>query len=351
MTSYRTKQHEFLTNLYHGRSTRPAFCWMPPVLDLFRYPGGEFTLSDTPIREIGAIMEQQYDRHVRCHQAVGDDGVPIMKISTGTHIYATAFGCDVHTFADNNPCALPLVSTASQADALEEPKIENSRVLMRIIEMFDEMKRRLGHDVDFGPPDMQTGFDTAALIWDKTSFLCAMVDPDEKDALKRLTEKCARLFKAFVQLLRDMYPTLSPCHCPETWTPPSLGPWVSNDECGSMSVAMFEEFCLPELVDLAETFGGLGMHCCAAAEHQFPSFQKIPNFYAFNRVSSGKGYLPLLDHFAGEGSPVHVLAWLSDEQTAELLARAPAGTRFIFNLMGAEEPDAQAWLDRMHALL
>ena len=74
-----------------------------------------------------------------------------------------------------------------------------------------------------------------------------------------------------------------------------MGPWLSNDECGAFSTVMFEELCLPEFVDLAETFGGLGMHCCAGAEHQFESFRKIPGFYTFNRVAAQRGYASLAD--------------------------------------------------------
>jgi hypothetical protein len=58
-----------------------------------------------------------------------------------------------------------------------------------------------------------------------------------------------------------------------------MAPWASNDECGAISPAAFERFRLPKLVDPAESFGGLGMHCCADAEHQFSLFQRIPGFH------------------------------------------------------------------------
>ena len=64
---------------------------------------------------------------------------------------------------------------------------------------------------------------------------------------------------------------------------------------------------------LSDTFGGIGMHCCADAEHQFPGFNKIRNFYAFNRVQSKHGYRPILEHFGGPGAPVHCLAWGADD--------------------------------------
>ena len=351
MSNNFSTQRRLLRDIYcGGEYSGPGFCCLPPSREVFEYPGGEFSLSQTPIGQIGEIMERQYIEDVRFHEAVGDDGVPLVSVMTGTQIYASAFGCEAHVMPDTMPCAKPLVFSAVEADAIKEPKVEDCRNLMRIFELIDEIKRRLGNEIDLGPPDMQTGFDTAALIWDKTSFLCAMLDPEERDAVKRLSEKCAQLFKNFVAMLRKSASTMSPCHCPGTWTPPSLGPWVSNDECGNMNTALFEEFCLPEMIELSETFGGLGMHCCATAEHQFESFKKIPNFYGFNRGENSNGYLPLLEHFGGPGSPVHVLGWISDEDTAELISRAPVGTRFIFNLMGEAEEAAKTWLEQMRAL-
>jgi hypothetical protein len=107
---------------------------------------------------------------------------------------------------------------------------------------------------------------------------------------------------------------------------------------------------ISELVALAKTFGGLGMHCCADAEHQFESFRKIPGWYAFNRVASGNGYDSLLEHFGGEAAPVHVLAWLSEEDIEHLVRNAPEGTRFIFNLCGTTIEEAKIWLDKMRTL-
>ena len=117
-----------------------------------------------------------------------------------------------------------------------------------------------------------------------------------------------------------------------------------------MSPEMFEEFCLPELNDLADTFGGVGMHCCADAEHQFPGFNKINNLYGFNRVSSKRGYLPLLEHFAGPAGPVHCLAWVPEDIMEQLITQAPAGTRFIFTNMNADDEAAAEWLAKGRSL-
>ena len=352
MSETKAKQNEiFLRNLYtHGLFERHAFTCSPKGVKIFEHPDYDFTISDKPVENWVSWMVENYRQQVEMLEAVGDDSVPRAKLLTGTHIYAAAFGCNVHRFSDDNPCAVPFVFSAKEAERVEVPDIWKSPVLYRIFELAQATQKELGKDVLLGPPDMQTGFDTAALIWDKTDFLCAMLDEDDSESLRRLTAKCAELFKTFLTEFRKEFPLCSPCHCPQVWAPPEMGPWMSNDECGVLSVEMFEDFCLPELIDLAETFGGLGMHCCAAAEHQFESFKKIPGFYGFNRVAAEKGYTPLLDHFTGNEAPVNVLSWISEKDIKTLICKAPSDTRFIFNLGGASIDEAKHWLERMHQI-
>jgi len=341
----------FLAGLWRGEHcARPGFICLPASGGIFE-PPGDYTLSDQPVGQwVGRVVED-YQRQVKMLEALGDDAVPLAPLSTGTHVYAAAFGCRVHTYTDNNPAAMPLVRTAAEADALQMPDVWKSPTLYRVFELAHAVQRELGQEAPVGSPDAQTGFDTACLVWNKQDLYLAMMDRQDKEAVKRLTQKCSRLLQTFWIELRREFPTIAPCHCPPVWTPPESAPQVSNDECGSMSAAMFEEFCLPELVDLSRTFGGLGMHCCADAEHQFALFNRIPGFQYFNRVAARRGYLPLLDHFAGPAAPAHVLAWVEEDQIAALLGQAAPGTRFVFVRMGTQSvAEGRAWLDRMHAL-
>jgi hypothetical protein len=345
------RNRTFLRNIYEkGPFQGHAFLTCPEAIPLHQWPGGDYTLSDRPVKEWVPWVVENYRRAVAHSRATGDDAVPVAKLMTGTHLYAAAFGCPVHQSADNPACALPRAMNAAEADALPEPDIATSRTLIRVLELADLVRRELGPDVPLGPPDIQTGFDTAALVWEKQDFLCAMAM--EPDAVKRLADKCAHLLKAFLGELRREFPNMVPCHCPGVWCPPEMGWWASNDECGAMSTPMFEEFCLPELVDLARTFGGFGMHCCADAEHQFDEFRQIPGFYAFNRVGARQGWLTILDHpgLTGPKGPVFVLAWVSDQDTETLIRTAPPGTRFIFENRSPDVATARAWLDRMRSI-
>ena len=345
------KNKNFLTNIYRkGPFQGHGFVCQSQFMGVHEHPDYDFTISDKPVENWVPWVVENYERQVCMTAQLGDDSVPLAGLNTSTHIYAAAFGCEVHSFPDSPACALPLLNTAKEADSLVTPDIWKSPTLYRIFELAHAVQKELGKNVCLGPPDMQSGFDTAALIWNKTNFLCAMGDESEKEAVKRLVAKCAVLFKEFIVEFRKEFPNCSPCHCPRVWAPPEMGPWLSNDECGAFSVEMFEEFCLPELVDIAETFDGLGMHCCADAEHQFESFKKIPNFYAFNRVAAQRGYTPLLDHLSGHSGPVHVLAWIGEDDIEQLIRNALDGTRFIFVLAEKTLEEAKLWLERFREI-
>jgi hypothetical protein len=51
---------------------------------------------------------------------------------------------------------------------------------------------------------------------------------------------------------------------------------------GSVSPKLFDEIFLPELSDLSARYGGLGMHCCANARHQWEGFKRIPGLRLLN---------------------------------------------------------------------
>lgn len=313
---------------------------------------GDYTTSDRPVGDFVPGIVEHYRRWIALSAAVEDDAVPFASFFTGTHLYAVCFGAKPHFYPDNNPYAEPLVAHAAEADRLPEPKLENCRPLMRVLELAAAVRRELGLGVTLGPPDMQTGFDTMCILWDKTDLLYAMIDQPE--VVKRLAGKCGRLLRSFITAYRHEFPNTTFGHCPYTWTPPEFGPWVSNDECGIMSPEMFEEFCLPELIELSNTFGSLGMHCCANAQHQFARFRRIPNLYAFNRVPTGVGWEGdnALEVLGGPEGPVMVPGWVSLDDMATLLRKAPSGTRFIFNSSPLDNVEsAKIWMDGAQRLI
>ena len=101
-----------------------------------------------------------------------------------------------------------------------------------------------------------------------------------------------------------------------------------------MSVAMFEDFCVPTLASLSESFGGIFIHCCATADHQYGNVRKIPNLRGLNRVFQAPGPRPAIEAFSGQ--TVLMMAWMAEEQIHELLEMALPDTRYLFDMSGLD---------------
>ena len=97
-----------------------------------------------------------------------------------------------------------------------------------------------------------------------------------------------------------------------------------------MSPAMLEVFFLPSLNDLSREFGGIFVHCCATADHQYPMFNKVPNLRGINRVFQAAGPRPAIEAFSGR--TVLVMGWADERGVCDLLDMALPDTRFLFNV-------------------
>ena len=306
---------------------------------------GYFLCSNRPARDWAPWIAARYEAMVKQTDAIQDDCVPYATLTTNTGAFAAAFGCKLHTYTgmETNACALPAVETAAEADALPEPDPRTATTLARFMDLAHAVRERLGPDIPIGVPDVQSPFDIAALVWRKENLLMAMYE--EPEAVHRLVDKCHRLLRGFMLSFKQEFPNSNLCHCPTAWAPPEFGIWLSEDEAGTMSTAMFDTFCLPSLQDLSRTFGGMFMHCCAAADHQYPSFRKIPNLRGLNRVFQAPGPQPAIDAFSGE--TVLMQAWLAEDHVRQFLSMARPNTRFLFNLSSMKAEDAKPVVERL----
>lgn len=344
MTAAILENRDFLADLYAGPFRGHAIIMEPESPASEDWSPGDFSCSDRPLSEWLPVLLQCYENRLQWHMACDDDSVPFVKLRTGTQLFAAAFGCPVHVYPDSPPIALPLVNTAEEADALELPDMDHPP-FNRVFEMAQRVRERVGPEVPIGVPDIQSPFDIAALVWRKEEFLVATLE--HPDAVKRLVDKCRRLLIAFFdRFLREAGEcTLN--HCPNAWVPAELGIGASEDEVGSLSTSMFEEFCLPGLADLSQRYGGLFMHCCAAADHQYPGFRKIPRLRGINRVFQEPGPGPAIETFSGE--TVFMVAWTPEEQVYDMLDLARPDTRFLFNMPGQPLDESRQTYERIRA--
>jgi hypothetical protein len=333
------RNRRFLTDLYAGPF--PGHAVIFDAEPLPRHPHGDYSTATQPVREWVPFYLEQYERRVRLLEQIDHDDVPYVNLHTHTGVFAAAFGCPMHHFADSLDAAQPIVRTAGEADRLQQPNLD-SPSLSRYFELADLVRERVGPDVPIAGPDYQSPFDIAALVWRKEDLYLAIHDNPE--AVKRLVAKCHALLEAFWIELRRRYPQCNGCHCPPVWSPPHLGCSLSEDEAGCMSTAMFDEFCLPWLVRLSETFGGMFIHCCADADHQYESFLRIPNLRGMNRVFV-RGPERAVEVFSGRA--VLMIAWTDIDGIGHLLSLARPETRYLFWMGHYPLDEAKRLLERV----
>jgi len=146
--------------------------------------------------------------------------------------------------------------------------------------MADELKKRAGKDALMRAVDLQSPMDIANLIWEKESLLMGMYEAPE--AVKELSAKVQSLMIEFLDEWFRRYGQSFVAHFPEYYM--EKGITLSVDEVGIVSSEMFEEFFKPELETLSMRYGGLGVHCCADARHQWGNFRSLKGLKLINFV-------------------------------------------------------------------
>ena len=163
----------------------------------------------------------------------------------------------------------------------------------------------------------------AALIWEKTAFFAAMIDAPE--AVRALAHKIHDLLVAFLDEWFSRYGTNYVAHYPDYYMPRGLT--LSEDEVGSVSSDMFQEFFLPELNELSGRYGGLGIHSCANARHQWENFLKVRDLMLLNLVQGSDVLREAYAFFGPHTAQMH--GWHGDGSPAKSMASYPTGARVV----------------------
>jgi len=297
------------------------------------------------------VEERWHEYQVMCRKAelVDDDHVPHLNNLTGTEIFAEAFGCKVHRPADSMPFALPLVYSAAEADALKTPELSRSS-LAWLFDVADELYRRSGPDAVMRLVDVQSPMDIVALIWNKEELFCAMLETPE--AVKALAGKVRALLTAFFDEWFRRYGTTFVAHFPDYVMHGGLT--LSVDEVGAVNADMFREFFRDELAALSAHFGGLGIHCCADARHQWGNFRDLPGLNVLNHVApptrNAREYLLDSIRCYGNGIVQWPIGWTPDGPPDTWPAQFPAGARVVFEVPAKDAAEAASIAGRLQEL-
>jgi uroporphyrinogen-III decarboxylase len=253
------------------------------------------------------------------------DSLPFLDVYTGTEIFARAFGCTVHYPADDMPFALPLVHSPAEAERLKTPGLDAAPFPL-LFEIADTLRRRAGPEALLRLIDVQSPMDIAALIWEKISFFQALIETPE--AVKELAFKVRQLLVAFLDEWFRRYGREFIAHYPDYYM--AYGVTLSEDEVGSVSPSMFRQFFLPELVQLSERYGAMGLHCCANARHQWENFKEIPNLRLLNLVQPPDVTREAYGFFAVHTAQLHNYG--GDGPAWNWPASYPAGARVVMDI-------------------
>ncbi|HOX38623.1 MAG TPA: uroporphyrinogen decarboxylase family protein [Candidatus Brocadiia bacterium] len=264
----------------------------------------------------------QYGKDVARMEWLRDDSIPCLYPFTGTEIFAEAFGCRVARPDDNMPFALPLISKPSEVARLRTPRFDAPPLGM-LFEIADALRAWAGRDAVMRVVDIQSPMDIASLIWDKNTFFMAMIE--EPQAVKDLAAMVRELLTAFLDEWFARYGTEFVAHYPAYYMPGGIT--LSEDDIGTVGVDAFEEFYLPELVELSRRYGAIGIHCCAHARHQWDGLMKTPNLRLLNLNQPVEVIREAYSRFASHCAQMHL--WYGEGDPWTWPAQLPANSRVV----------------------
>ncbi len=321
-------------------------------LDMSRPPGHLFLIQYDPgvparpqpwpenKRERIEWAWRQYERQMERLEWLHDDAIPYLDPYTGTEIFAAAFGCPVQRPADDMPFARPLISEASQVSGVRVPDL-GVRPLADLFDIADELRRRGGPEALMKLVDIQSPMDIATLIWDKNRVYVAL-----REAPEAVVELAARVRELLVTFLDEWFRRYGDefiAHYPAYYMPKGIT--LSEDEVGAVSGDMFVKYYLPELAELSQRYGGIGMHCCANARHQWSNFGLIPNLRLLNLVQPNEVLRQAWSFFADRVPQMH--SWSGDGPAWTWLAQYPPQARMVMEVPAQTRDEALECAQRL----
>jgi hypothetical protein len=123
----------------------------------------------------------------------------------------------------------------------------------------------------------------------------------------------------------------------------------SVDEIGAVSGKMFQRYFLPHLNHFSERYGGLGIHCCANARHQWEHLKQVRGLRLLNISNQGAMVEQAYSCFAD-----FVAQWNYDQSPAPLdpfvwLEKIPETAHVVFEIDARSREQALQLADRFRS--
>jgi hypothetical protein len=284
---------------------------------------------------------EKYQRHLARIEWLEDDSIPYLDVYTGTEIFAAAFGCEVYRPEDSMPFALPKIYRAGEVAQLKVPDLDVPPLAI-LFEIADELRRRAGEEAIVRLVDIQSPMDIAALIWDKNDLYVGIIETP--GAVKELASKVGELMTKFLDEWFARYSREFIAHYPTYYMPQGIT--LSEDEVGAVDEGMFVEFYLPELLKLSERYGGIGIHCCADARHQWDNFRRVSDLRLLNLVQPVDELRAAYEFFADHVPQMH--SWFGDGPAWTWPEQYPEDARVVMEVNATSRDEALELSEKLH---
>jgi uroporphyrinogen-III decarboxylase len=281
---------EFLTRLWNLEDVdRPAYQINPIV----REEESKLERFNDPHK-----MLQHQLREIETRRGITDDYVAALFPYLGTAIIPSAFGCEVRWFEDQDPWAMPLINTDPNAVYDLDKPLATDGLLGKVLDYTVYLANQSDGRFPIRMTDIQSPLDAAYLIWRSEDFLVAMfTNPAE---VHHLLSMVTDLIIDFIMAQRELAPEFIPCHYPSIFMPDGLGIAISDDALAILSPSLYEEFGLPYVTRLAETFNGIFIHSCGDFSHNLANLAKVPNLRGLDFAAGETSFEMVADRFWGK---------------------------------------------------
>lgn len=299
---------QFLTRLWHlDNDERPGFMVGYPgprvkggvVVEhaMFRREGSE-TFRDRLLDQEKYLQSQLFVNE-QMMQNKGDF-VPFLMPSIGVVAIPSAMGCEIMWWEDDLPAAMPAITDPEQVYDLPKPKV-NDGVMGMALDYTQCWLNKTGGKYPIGMSDCQSPLDIAALILGHSNFLLALyTHPKEVHYLLKLITE---IQIEFIQTQRNLIHQYGAEYVGTSnfpWIPEGFGVNMCHDENVMISPEMHDEFALPYLNQISDTFNGVFIHSCGKFVHNLVSFEKVYKLRGLEFGASEAPYEPVIDYFCGK---------------------------------------------------
>jgi len=262
---------------------------VPVVINVPSYPCfGSLTKPKDYFTNPASMLEWQ-EQAIELHlQNIDDDYVPYLIPWYGTGVLSSCFGCQIKFPEDsrNDPMVVtPCVKEIKDIFKLKTPDFYNDGLAPRVIETIDYMRKHSSFPVSL--TDMQGPLDTLGQMCGHSRLYIWMYE--EPQMVHELLDLVTDAFIEWVKVQKKHTgePLDQGYGLEGVWAPPGVGIWESDDDLIAVSPRLYEEFIVPRLSKIFNTFKGGIIHYCGNGSHQIENFLKVKGLRAINNSPMG----------------------------------------------------------------